>query len=171
MQLEIPQLQHREEYFAMMQEFFTAQEEIIPTTMQMKDGETYEQFIKACKEKSEGKNLTLWRVPNTLYFLVNENNKIVGAIDIRHKLTEELKFDGGNIGYSIRPSERKKWYATIGLKLALEKCKELGMQKVLLTRRQKDVGSSKAIILNGGIRDSSYEVNRVYKDRYRITLR
>ena len=169
MQLEMPQLQHKEDYFAMMQEFFIAQEEIIPTTMEMKNWETYEKFVQRCKDRSEGKNISSWRIPNTLYFLMNDK-KVVGAIDIRHELTEELKFDGGNIGYSIRPSERNKWYATIGLKLALEKCKELGMKKVLLTRRQNNVWSAKAIILNGGIRDSSYEVARVKKDRYRVIL-
>jgi len=169
MQLEVPGLQHKEDYLTMMQEFFIAQEEIIPTTMQMQNGKTYEQFIQDCKERREWRNVGPWRVPDTLYFIIN-NKKVVGAMDIRHALTEELKFDWGNISYSIRPSERKKWYATIALKLALEKCKELGMKRVLLTRRQKNVGSSKAIILNGGIRDSSYEVDRIKKDRYRITI-
>jgi predicted acetyltransferase len=137
--------------------------------MQIQTG-NYEQFVQREKERSEGKNLAPWKVAETLYFLTNDAGKIVWAETIRHKLNDELRFDTGNIWYSIRPSERKKWYATIGLKLALEKCKEMGMHKVLLTCKQDNVGSSKAIILNGGIRDSSYEIDRIKKDRYRISI-
>ena len=108
MQLEIPQLQHKEKYLAMMQEFFVAQEEIIPHALLMKEGQTYEQFVQARKDSSEGKNLAPGRVPNTLYFLVDDQNEIVGAIHIRHELNDELRFDDGNIGYGMRPSERRK---------------------------------------------------------------
>lgn len=58
MQLETPQLQHKAEYLEMMQEFFVAQEEIIPTTMQMKESQSYEQFIQTCRERREGRNLS-----------------------------------------------------------------------------------------------------------------
>ena len=49
------------------------------------------------------------RVPARTYFLVRENdNKIVGMINIRTVLNESLKKYGGHIGYGIRPTERKK---------------------------------------------------------------
>ena len=59
----------------------------------------------------------------------------------RHNLKGELINIGGNIGYAIRPSERRKGYATIQLQLLLEKAKELGLEKVLVTCRDNNVGS------------------------------
>ena len=56
------------------------------------------------------------KVPAETYFLVRENdNKIVGMINIRLTLNENLKKFGGHIGYSIRPTERKKGYNKVNL--------------------------------------------------------
>ncbi|MEH6850137.1 GNAT family N-acetyltransferase, partial [Bacillus pseudomycoides] len=76
-----------------------------------------------------------------------------------------------HIGYGIRPSERQKGYATILLKLALEKAKELGIQKALVVCDESNIGSEKTIIKNGGIHDSNYieEDGNVVK-RYLIEL-
>ena len=64
------------------------------------------------------------KVPAETYFLVRENdNKIVGMINIRLTLNENLKKFGGHIGYSIRPTERKKGYNKVNLYLGLLCCK------------------------------------------------
>lgn len=97
---------------------------IIPRAMRKKPQETYTQFLQRTTDRKEGKNLPEQRVPGSLYFIVNKN-KIIGAINIRHKLNKELEKLGGHIGYGIRPNERKKGYATLAVKLALQKCKEL----------------------------------------------
>jgi len=57
---------------------------------------------------------------------------------------------GGNIGYSIRPSERRKGYAVEMLGLMLQVCREFGEEKVLLTCDQENVASRKTITKNGG---------------------
>ena len=67
-------------------------------------------------------------------------------IDIRHYLNEFLKQFGGNIGYSVRKSERNKGYAKQMLKLALEKCKDLKMKKVLITCDEDNIASEKVIL-------------------------
>ena len=64
--------------------------------------------------------------------------------------TDFLSTVGGHIGYGIRLSERGKGYATIGLKLALEECKKLGIQKVLLTCKSSNIASRKCIERNDG---------------------
>ena len=51
----------------------------------------------------------------------------VGAINIRHYLSEKLLLDGGHIGDGVRPSERRKGYATEIIRLGLEECKKLGI--------------------------------------------
>ncbi len=83
--------------------------------------------------------------------MVNENKKLLGAISIRHYLNEQLLRLSGHIGYGIRPTERRKGYATAMLKLALEKCKDMGIKQVLITCDKNNIASAKTIISNNGI--------------------
>ena len=171
MKLEFPEKKHEKEYFEMIQEFLDKQEEIIPNALQIKEWENYDNFLERMKNNREGKNLKPGRWKSTLYFLVDEQEKIVGAINIRHELNDELRFNGGNVGYGIKPSERKKWYATIGLSLALEKCKKSWLDKVLLTCGKGNVWSSKTMIKNWWIWDSEYQHEWHTKERYRIPIK
>lgn len=91
--------------------------------------------------------------PCVQYLLIRKHDeKLVGAVSVRPYLTKRLDDTfGGNIGYSIRPSERKKGYATLGLKLAIEKCKEINPEgKIIVCCYKDNIGSRKAIIKNGG---------------------
>ena len=91
-------------------------------------------------------------VPATTYFALDlDRNIFVGAINIRHYLNERLLKDGGHIGDGIRPSERRKGYATEMIRQALPICKKLGIDKVLMVCYKDNAGSKKSIINNGGI--------------------
>lgn len=83
-------------------------------------------------------------------YLVFDNNKLIGLLNIRFDLTEDLKNKYGEIGYGVRPSERRKGYATKMLSYALNICKDLGMKKVILGCYKDNIGSNKTIINNGG---------------------
>ena len=92
------------------------------------------------------------RVPATLFLAVRKSdNRMVGIIQIRHKLNEKLLKDCGHIGDGVRPSERQKGYATEMIKLALEECEKLGIRRVLMTCYKENIGSRKSIQNNGGI--------------------
>ena len=93
-------------------------------------------------------------------------------IDIRHFLNEYLENFGGHIGYSVAPSERRKGYASQMLKAALLKCKELGIDNVLITCIDNNEGSRKTILANGGLYESIvYEPDeKVFLERYWIAL-
>lgn len=67
----------------------------------------------------------------------------MGAVNIRHRLNEKLLNSGGHIGYGIRPSERRKGYASVLLALTLEITRDMGLNKVLLVCDKGNVASEK----------------------------
>ena len=71
-------------------------------------------------------------------------------IDIRLALNETLRKYGGNIGYSIRPTERRKGYNKINLYMALKVCNENGLEKVMLDCDKTNLGSANTIKSLGG---------------------
>lgn len=113
------------------------------------------------------------RVQLTQYMLVREEDqKIVGMINIRHYLNAYLERFGGHIGASIAPSERHKGYATQMLKLALSKCRALGLDKVLVTCNSSNEGSRSLILKSGGTYESAVydSTEGEYVERYWIDL-
>jgi len=118
------------------------------------------------KEEAEGK------VPDSVFFLLDaERDKLLGAINIRHYLNEDLFKEGGHIGDGIRPSERRKGYATEMIRLALIECKKLGIEKVLMTCDRDNIASAKSIINNGGILENEFiNSDGVIEQRYWITI-
>lgn len=87
--------------------------------------EEFEQnVIPTLLRNSEGLDLPEGYVPDT-YFFLWDDDRIVGLFKIRHYLNEFLRDGPGHIGYGILPDSRGKGYATIGLQLAIEKCKEI----------------------------------------------
>lgn len=108
-------------------------------------------------------------VPSTTMMLL-ANDDIVGMIDIRHKLNDNLLKFGGHIGYSIRKSQRNKGYATLMLKLALAKCKEYNIKKVLITCDKDNIASAKVIMNNGGKFENEIELNGEIIQRYWIEI-
>lgn len=117
----------------------------------------YDGWIQRVDDHSKGINLGDY-VPGNTYFVVRENdNKIIGMINIRHKLNDNLLQHGGHIGYGVRPTERQKGYATQMVYLAIKRCKELGIKKVLLTCNKSNIGSAKVIKNNFGILETEFK--------------
>ena len=103
------------------------------------------------KEAKDGK------VPDSVFFLYDETrDKMIGAVNIRHYLNDFLLKEGGHIGDGIRPSERRKGYATLMIKLALEECKKLGIDRVLMVCDKDNIGSAKSIMNNGGVLENEF---------------
>ena len=113
--------------------------------------DNYESWLEQLKNNRERIEIDKL-VPSETFFLIRENdNKIIGMIDIRLALNDFLKKYGGNIGYSIRPTERRKGYNKINLYLALKFCQEKGLKEVLLDCDYDNLGSANTIISLGGI--------------------
>lgn len=151
----------------MMEEWTHANEKIVPYAIQKEDFRDFEAYLESLEEKepSEGK------VPSTTFFCLDvDRNILVGAVNIRHWLNEGLLLNGGHIGDGIRPSERRKGYATAMINLALEECKRMQIKEVLMVCDKKNTGSAKSIQNNGGILENEIVVDGITEQRYWITL-
>ena len=127
----------------------------------------FEELKKRSCEDTVPKGL----VPSSTYFAVRDKDSyIVGMIDIRHYLNEYLTQAGGHIGYGVRKTERNKGYAKQMLKLALEKCKELKIKKVLITCDEDNIASEKVILSANAKLEDIRNVDGENKKRFWIDL-
>ena len=94
----------------------------------------------------------------------------MGAVNIRHYLNDELLRSGGHIGDGVRPSERRKGYATAMIALALDECRRLGIREVLMCCNKENAGSAKSIMNNGGVLENEIEEDGHIEQRYWIRL-
>lgn len=130
-------------------------------------------FIKKCSDYERAETLPEGRVIATQFMLVRaSDNRLLGMIQVRHYFYDYLSKFGGHIGYSVRPSERLKGYAKEMLKMVLPFCREIGLEKVLITCIDGNIGSEKTILANGGKYESTvYEPDeKVYLKRHWIEL-
>ena len=143
-------IEYRDQIVDFLEECFDSGEKIIPTAIAKFDYNDFDSYCKLIKERET--NPPSNRVPSTVYFCLDvDRNVVVGAVDIRHYLNDDLLFHGGHIGDGVRPSERRKGIATRMIGLALSKCKEFGIDRVLMTCDKVNIGSAKSIMNNGGI--------------------
>ena len=114
------------------------------------------EYLLYCKQHENKETISEERVPATQFLLVRKSdNKLVGMLQVRHYFNEYLEKFAGHIGYSVRPSERRKGYATKMLQMALPYCKEIGIDKVLISCIDGNIGSETVIRRNAGVYEST----------------
>lgn len=115
----------------------------------LKDIKSYKEWFDDVQKKRTEKDIQT-------HFLVfrKQDNKLIGLLTIRHSLSNPLLLKySGNIGYSVRPSERRKGYATKMLETGLSVCKTLNIDNALLICGEDNVGSKTCIENAGGVLD------------------
>jgi len=153
MQLIKPTIECRQKALEYRQAHFDYNEQVISGDNGLDEAETFEDWLAHLEKVEAGRHEYL--LPSSTYF-ASVDGKIVGVVDIRHRLNDFLLESGGHIGYSVHPYERRKGYATEILRLALEKCNHLGIEKALVTCDKKNIGSQKTILNNAGVFENEF---------------
>jgi len=152
----------------MMDEWTLSGEKIVPYAIRKVDYHDFDRYV-ASLEVGHDRDESL--VPDSTFFCLDtERNIFVGAVNIRHWLNEGLLLNGGHIGDGIRPSERRKGFATKMIALALDECRKLGIDRVLMVCDKKNIGSAKSIMNNGGVLENEVVVDGITEQRYWIDL-
>ena len=159
--------EYKQQLFDMMEEWLSVEQDFSPYMIRRNDYHDFDFYLANLEIKKEQDG----RVPDSTFFCLDtDRNIFVGAINIRHYLNEELLYTGGHIGDGIRPSERRKGYATAMIALGLEECRKLDIKKVLMTCDKDNIGSARSIMNNGGILENEVIEDGVLEQSYWITL-
>lgn len=165
--LVLPSLDHYESWAACVAEFggSTTQRHgdghwYLPEGLRTKtDRETYAVYLGLLHRM--GHDPVEPQVPSD-HWWITDDATVVGFIAIRHRLNDYLLERGGHIGYSIRPSRRREGHASRALALAIVRCRELGLDRVLVTCDDDNAASARTIERNGGILEDIREGVRRY---------
>jgi len=173
LKLVFPNEEYKEQVMEYLQEFFDNGEFELNGDGGLDRIKNFDEWLQKIRNDLSDDTVDKERVPATLFLAVRKSdNKIVGNLQIRHKLNERLLKDCGHIGDSIRPSERRKGYATEMIRLALEECRKLGINRVLMACYKDNIGSMKTIVKNGGILENEFVAeNEKIEQRYWISLK
>lgn len=147
--LEMPSLERKNQIIDYVNEFalYNSETNGMGSLRKILEGYTFEQVLEMClRMQDEEYAKKLGRCQSKTFLLIRENDdRITGAINVRWNLPESMKQFGGNIGYGIRPTERRKGYNKINLYLGLIEAQKLGLDLVMLDCDVNNLGSVKTM--------------------------
>ena len=150
--LELPRAEHQAEADRFKAEFLRHNEPVINGSALFDQMLFPEWLAHNRANRNPGTVSPDWVAATTFFAVRHSDNKIIGMIDIRHNLEHEfLAAYAGHIGYAVRPSERRRGYATEMLRQALLFAQGLGLKQVMLGCYADNIASQKTILNCGGL--------------------
>jgi predicted acetyltransferase len=162
-----PTLRYRDSFLAATREF---QAEGRHTELDLGDARRhFPRYLQSWLDRAQ--HPAPGMVAETVYWLI-DGATFIGRLSLRHELNARLTQLGGHIGYEIRPSKRRLGYGKLILALGLERARLRGLERVLLTCDDTNLGSARIIESNGGLLENIIllEGRSVPTRRYWITL-
>ena len=147
-----PEASDREQVMAYREEFLTVDSRM-DGTCALDQYDDFDAWLANVRAYSAPETTPAGKVPATQYLALDENEHLVGMVNLRHCLNDYLLEFGGHIGYSVRPADRKNGYAIQMLRLALDEAKALGLDRVRIACDRYNIASAKTIQANGGVLD------------------
>ena len=147
-----PEASDREQVMAYREEFLTVDSRM-DGTCALNEYDDFDAWLANVRAYSAPETTPAGKVPATQYLALDENEHLVGMVNLRHCLNDYLLEFGGHIGYSVRPADRKNGYAIQMLRLALDEAKALGLDRVRIACDRYNIASAKTIQANGGVLD------------------
>lgn len=144
LQLVIPKKEHETAVMDFREEFLKAKEKI-SGGVGLEQAENYEDWLGHKYIPHYGS------VDEAVFLTFDSVGKLVGISDIRLGTNDFIQTFAGQIGYSVRPSQRKRGYASEILKLTLIEAAKCGLSKILITCNEPNIASAKVIEKNGGV--------------------
>ena len=163
-----PSLMYKKTCLEAVREFHAAGEYAIDAEQL---GAMFEDLIARLTAAKEPANAPPGELPYEDFWLM-DGDEWIGKLTLRTTINAKYLYAGGHIGYEIRPSKRRRGYGTVLLRMGLEKARERGLQRALLTCDETNIGSRKVIENNGGQLENAVQVEgqTVLKMRYWIHL-
>lgn len=150
LRLEKPKADFRDSCRGLVREFLESGEPLVPFPLTFPHDD-FPAFLARLDACARGEGLPEGFVPHSTYWLVRNDVEVVGVSNLRHRLTDALRVEGGHIGYGVRPSARRRGFATHLLRHTLDRARAMGVSEVLLTCGKGNEASLRAILRNGGV--------------------
>lgn len=132
-------------------EEFAKSEEIMSGSTGLSKAETFEEWLSEIKDNFDERTVREGRVPASTFIAISKDkNELIGIINIRHMLNDALLKTGGHIAFSIKKDKRAESHENDMMKFAINYCKKIGMNKVLITCTKENELTRNAILKNGG---------------------
>jgi predicted acetyltransferase len=171
LRFEEPHIELQDSYRGVVREFLERGEKLVPFPLTFPN-EDFPAFLERLSACARGEDLPDGFVPHSTYWLVRGGVEVVGVSNLRHRLTNALRCEGGHIGYGVRPTARRQGFANSLLRHTLVRAREMGLQEAWLTCGKGNDASVRTILRNGGlfVSEEFLPSRGEVIQRYRISL-
>ena len=148
-----PHIRYHRQYKDMMSEWLTDGSRLAPWTLHLpyESKEDFSALVSRCEEVERGENLNGFAANTTWWLYDEKQDKLIGACNLRHWLNDSDGQLWGHVGYGIRPSERRKGYASLALLTMAKEAKALGIDELLLGAYSSNIASWKVMERCGAV--------------------